>query len=60
MEVPKNAADKDLRIKIACRMDKPLNMKHCGYKAYSLFYVVNVNMRNASLLLRKSFQQLII
>ncbi|XP_046655109.1 calcium-dependent secretion activator-like isoform X6 [Daphnia pulicaria] len=31
MEVPKNATDKDLRIKIACRMDKPLNMKHCGY-----------------------------
>ena len=30
MEVPKNATDKDLRIKIACRMDKPLNMKHCG------------------------------
>ncbi|GLH08157.1 uncharacterized protein GBIM_13451 [Gryllus bimaculatus] len=31
MQVPKNAQDPDLRIKIACRMDKPLNMKHCGY-----------------------------
>ncbi|XP_069968425.1 calcium-dependent secretion activator isoform X7 [Bactrocera oleae] len=31
MVVPKNLPDQDLRIKIACRLDKPLNMKHCGY-----------------------------
>ncbi|KAF5288803.1 hypothetical protein FQA39_LY15231 [Lamprigera yunnana] len=31
MNVAKNLPDQDLRIKIACRMDKPLNMKHCGY-----------------------------
>ncbi|XP_022914758.1 calcium-dependent secretion activator isoform X4 [Onthophagus taurus] len=31
MTVAKNLPDQDLKIKIACRMDKPLNMKHCGY-----------------------------
>ncbi|XP_067614594.1 calcium-dependent secretion activator-like isoform X2 [Eurosta solidaginis] len=31
MVVPKNLPDQELRIKIACRLDKPLNMKHCGY-----------------------------
>ncbi|KAL1493003.1 hypothetical protein ABEB36_011149 [Hypothenemus hampei] len=31
MTVPKNLPDQDVKIKIACRMDKPLNMKHCGY-----------------------------
>lgn len=31
LTVLKNHPDQDLRIKIACRMDKPLNMKHCGH-----------------------------
>lgn len=31
MNVAKSCPDQDLKIKIACRMDKPLNMKHCGY-----------------------------
>ncbi|KAF7490438.1 Calcium-dependent secretion activator [Sarcoptes scabiei] len=31
MIVPKNAGDQDLSIKIIIRMDKPQNMKHCGY-----------------------------
>ncbi|CAL7937292.1 unnamed protein product [Xylocopa violacea] len=31
MSVTKNCPDQDLRIKIGCRMDKPFNMKHCGY-----------------------------
>ncbi|XP_077299591.1 calcium-dependent secretion activator 1 [Arctopsyche grandis] len=31
MTVAKNLPDQDLRIKIACRIDKPLNMKHAGH-----------------------------
>ena len=26
----KNSQDKELKLKIAVRMDKPMNMKHCG------------------------------
>ncbi|XP_041564549.1 calcium-dependent secretion activator isoform X5 [Drosophila elegans] len=31
MIIAKNLPDQDIRIKIACRLDKPLNMKHCGH-----------------------------
>ncbi|XP_062843207.1 calcium-dependent secretion activator 1 isoform X2 [Trichomycterus rosablanca] len=31
MSVSKGCPDTDLRIKLAVRMDKPQNMKHCGY-----------------------------
>ncbi|XP_047452356.1 calcium-dependent secretion activator 2 isoform X7 [Mugil cephalus] len=31
MVVPKNSQDTELKIKLAVRMDKPPNMKHCGY-----------------------------
>ncbi|XP_043944688.1 calcium-dependent secretion activator 2 [Protopterus annectens] len=31
MIVPKNSQDSDLKIKLAVRMDKPPNMKHCGF-----------------------------
>ncbi|XP_012815891.1 calcium-dependent secretion activator 1 isoform X22 [Xenopus tropicalis] len=31
MTISKNCPDHDLKIKLAVRMDKPQNMKHCGY-----------------------------
>ena len=29
-DISKGSKDKDLKLKIAVRMDKPMNMKHCG------------------------------
>lgn len=31
LTIAKNSQDKELKLKIAVRMDKPMNMKHCGY-----------------------------
>ncbi|XP_032893513.1 calcium-dependent secretion activator 2 isoform X1 [Amblyraja radiata] len=31
MVTPKNSQDSDLKMKLAVKMDKPPNMKHCGY-----------------------------
>lgn len=37
MTVTKACPDQDLRIKLAIRMDKPQNMKHCGWATQSCF-----------------------
>ncbi|KAK3868921.1 hypothetical protein Pcinc_025726 [Petrolisthes cinctipes] len=31
LQVPKNSSENNLKIKIAVRMDKPQNLKHCGH-----------------------------
>ena len=30
LNVSKSSQDKELKLKVAVRMDKPMNMKHCG------------------------------
>ena len=30
LNVSKSSQDQELKLKIAVRMDKPMNMKHCG------------------------------
>lgn len=30
LNTAKSSQDKDLKLKVAVRMDKPMNMKHCG------------------------------
>lgn len=37
MTVTKACPDQDLKIKLAIRMDKPQNMKHCGWDTRSCF-----------------------
>lgn len=37
MTVTKACPDQDLKIKLAIRMDKPQNMKHCGWDTQSCF-----------------------
>jgi calcium-dependent secretion activator len=41
LTVAKKLPDQDLKIKIACRMDKPLNMKHCGCVKL-IFFIINL------------------
>jgi len=31
LNVSKSSQDQELKLKVAVRMDKPMNMKHCGY-----------------------------